>query len=142
MSHEPHTELAVRVRGLQMRYGGLDVLDGVDLDIRRGEVVTLLGPNGAGKTTTIEILEGSRRRSDGHVEVLGADPATADESWRARTGVMLQSWRDHPRWTPRRLLAHLGRSTSPTAPPSARAPARSTASSSRSGSPITPTSAS
>jgi ABC-2 type transport system ATP-binding protein len=109
MTHEPAAPLAVRVRDLRMRYGEVDVLDGVDLDIHRGEVVTLLGPNGAGKTTTIEILEGFRRRSGGHVEVLGSDPATADESWRARTGVVLQSWRDHPRWTPRRLLDHLGR---------------------------------
>jgi ABC-2 type transport system ATP-binding protein len=100
---------AIRVSGLRMRYGTNDVLAGIDLTIARGEVVALLGPNGAGKTTTIEILEGFRRRSDGEVDVLGSDPATADESWRARTGVVLQSWRDHPRWTPRRLLDHLGR---------------------------------
>jgi ABC-2 type transport system ATP-binding protein len=40
--------------------------------------------------------------------VLGEDPARAGETWRARTGVVLQSWRDHPRWTPRRLLTQLG----------------------------------
>jgi ABC-type cobalamin/Fe3+-siderophores transport system ATPase subunit len=40
--------------------------------------------------------------------VLGQDPASATEDWRARTGVVLQSWRDHPRWTARRLLAQLG----------------------------------
>jgi ABC-2 type transport system ATP-binding protein len=99
---------AVQVRGLQMRYGTKDVLTGVDLDVHRGEVVCLLGPNGAGKTTTIEILEGFRMPSAGEVRVLGADPARGSEDWRARTGVVLQSWRDHPRWTPRRLLAHLG----------------------------------
>jgi len=92
-----------------MRYGTTDVLDGVDFHVDRGEVICLLGPNGAGKTTTIEILEGFRRRSDGHVDVLGSDPQTGDEAWRARVGVVLQSWRDHPRWTPRRLLTHLGR---------------------------------
>ncbi len=91
-----------------MRYGDRDVLAGVDFDIRRGEVVCLLGPNGAGKTTTIEILEGFRLRSAGEMSVLDADPATAGEDWRARTGVVLQSWRDHPRWTPRRLLTQLG----------------------------------
>jgi ABC-2 type transport system ATP-binding protein len=91
-----------------MRYGDRDVLAGVDFDVRRGEVVCLLGPNGAGKTTTIEILEGFRLRSGGSVAVLDADPATAGEDWRARTGVVLQSWRDHPRWTSRRLLTHLG----------------------------------
>ena len=73
-----------------------------------GEVVCLLGPNGAGKTTTIEVLEGFRLRSAGEVRVLGQDPADADEAWRARVGVVLQSWRDHARWTPRRLLTQLG----------------------------------
>jgi len=102
------TEEVIRVRGLRMRYGQVDVLQGVDFEVRRGEVVTLLGPNGAGKTTTIEILEGFRMRSAGEVTVLGADPANADEDWRARVGVVLQSWRDHARWTPRALLSHLG----------------------------------
>ncbi|MDF2728667.1 MAG: transporter ATP-binding protein [Acidimicrobiia bacterium] len=103
----------VEVHNLRMRYGSNDVLDGVEFDIRRGEVVTLLGPNGAGKTTTIEILEGFRLRSEGEVSVLGVDPAQADEDWRARVGVVLQSWRDHARWTPRLLLHYLGRYYAP-----------------------------
>ncbi len=101
-------EPIVQVRGLRMRYGTKDVLDGVDFHVDRGEVLCLLGPNGAGKTTTIEILEGFRARSEGHVDVLGSDPQTGDEAWRSRVGVVLQSWRDHPRWTPRKLLRHLG----------------------------------
>jgi ABC-2 type transport system ATP-binding protein len=106
-------DTVVEVRDLRMRYGSNDVLDGVDFDIRRGEVVTLLGPNGAGKTTSIEILEGFRIRSAGEVSVLGVDPALADEDWRARVGVVLQSWRDHARWTPRLLLHYLGRYYAP-----------------------------
>src|SRR5256885_15985282 len=90
--------MAIEVRDLRMRYGTLDVLTGVDFVARRGEVVALLGPNGAGKTTTIEILEGFRMRSAGEVRVLGVDPARADERWRARVGVVLQSWRDHGKW--------------------------------------------
>ena len=105
---ETTTETVVTVRDLRMRYGDHDVLTGVDFDIKAGEVLCLLGPNGAGKTTTIEILEGFRIRSAGEVSVLGEDPATAGETWRARTGVVLQSWRDHPRWTPRRLLTLIG----------------------------------
>jgi ABC-2 type transport system ATP-binding protein len=91
-----------------MRYGDKDVLSGVEFAIQPGEVVCLLGPNGAGKTTTIEILEGFRDRSAGDVRVLGEDPRKASESFRARTGVVLQSWRDHPRWTPRALLDQVG----------------------------------
>lgn len=105
----PTSEQVVLVRGLRMRYGSNDVLDGVDFHIRKGEVVTLLGPNGAGKTTTIEVLEGFRIPSDGEIRVLGVDPTRGDEEWRARVGVVLQSWRDHARWTPRALLTHLGR---------------------------------
>jgi ABC-2 type transport system ATP-binding protein len=103
-----HDGPTVAVRDLQMRYGTHEVLGGVDFDVRPGEVVCLLGPNGAGKTTTIEVLEGFRLRSGGSVEVLGADPADGDDAWRARVGVVLQSWRDHARWTPRQLLAYLG----------------------------------
>jgi ABC-2 type transport system ATP-binding protein len=91
-----------------MRYGTKDVLDGIDFDIRTGEVVALLGPNGAGKTTTIEILEGFRGRSAGSVSVLGTDPERGGEQWRARLGVVLQAWRDHAKWRVRELLHHLG----------------------------------
>jgi ABC-2 type transport system ATP-binding protein len=84
------------------------VLTGVTFTARPGEVLALLGPNGAGKTTTIEILEGFRMRSAGGVSVLGVDPAHGDERWRARIGVVLQSWRDHAKWRVRELLDHLG----------------------------------
>ena len=102
------SDVAAEVRDLRMRYGTTDVLDGIDFDIRTGEVVALLGPNGAGKTTTIEILEGVRARAAGRVTVLGADPAHGGEQWRARLGVVLQSWRDHAKWRVRELLQHLG----------------------------------
>ena len=99
-------ETVLDVRDLRMRYGTTDVLKGVDFTAYRGEVLALLGPNGAGKTTTIEILEGFRMRSAGEVSVLGADPAHGDEAWRARLGVVLQSWRDHGKWRVRDLLTH------------------------------------
>jgi len=101
------------VRDLRMRYGKTDVLNGVSFAAHRGEVLALLGPNGAGKTTTIEILEGFRMRSAGDVSVLGTDPARASEAWRARTGIVLQSWRDHARWQVRELLEQLGRYYAP-----------------------------
>ncbi|WP_084144254.1 ABC transporter ATP-binding protein [Amycolatopsis taiwanensis] len=91
-----------------MRYGSNDVLAGVTFTAGRGEVLALLGPNGAGKTTTIEILEGFRMRSAGQVSVLGTDPARGDEAWRARLGVVLQSWRDHAKWRVAELIEHIG----------------------------------
>jgi ABC-2 type transport system ATP-binding protein len=98
-------------------YGGRAVVNGVNISARAGEIVGLLGPNGAGKTTTIEVLEGFRMRSAGHVSVLGTDPAHGDEAWRARIGVVLQSWRDHAKWHVRELLSHLGRYYAPYSAP-------------------------
>lgn len=101
-------DLVLETRDLQMSYGPNHVLRGIDLRITRGELVVLLGPNGAGKTTTVEILEGFRTPSSGTVEVLGANPQTAGDHWRARVGIVLQSWRDHANWRVRELLAYLG----------------------------------
>jgi ABC-2 type transport system ATP-binding protein len=103
----PDGSAVLDVRGLRMRYGSTDA-DRRTFAARPGEVLALLGPNGAGKTTTIEILEGFRMRSAGDVSVLGVDPARGDERWRARIGVVLQSWRDHSKWRLRELLGHLG----------------------------------
>ena len=114
--------VVIDVRGLRMRYGLADVLRGVEFVARRGEVLVLLGPNGAGKTTTIEILEGFRIRSAGEVRVLGVDPAGGDEAWRARVGVVLQSWRDHGKWRVRELLSHLGRYYAPYGTPERKRP--------------------
>ncbi|MQY39074.1 Daunorubicin/doxorubicin resistance ATP-binding protein DrrA [Streptomyces sp. RB17] len=83
-------DLAVDVRGLRKRYGGVTAVDGLDLGIRRGEVFGLLGPNGAGKSTTVEILQGNRSRDGGEVSVLGADPATGTRAWRSRVGIVWQ----------------------------------------------------
>ncbi len=84
-------ELAIAVQGLRKEYPGHIAVHGLDLEVRRGEVFALLGPNGAGKSTTVEILEGYRRRDAGTVRVLGVDPQRADQSWRARIGIVLQA---------------------------------------------------
>jgi ABC-2 type transport system ATP-binding protein len=83
--------IAVRVRGLVKSYSGVRAVDGIDLDISRGEIFALLGPNGAGKTTTVEILEGYRRRDGGNVAVLGVDPGRERGRLKARVGIVLQS---------------------------------------------------
>ncbi len=100
------TDLAVRVRGLSKRYGDHQALDGLDLDVQRGETFALLGPNGAGKTTAVEILEGHRQRDGGEVAVLGADPGTAGLDWRARIGVVLQSGSDSGALSVTELVRH------------------------------------
>lgn len=81
---------AIVVEGLVKRYGDRNVVDGLDLAVREGEVLAFLGRNGAGKTTTTEILEGYRTRDAGTVSVLGEDPAEAGSAWRAKLGIVLQ----------------------------------------------------
>jgi ABC-2 type transport system ATP-binding protein len=88
MARAPDT--AVVVRGLRKRYGNVEALAGVDLEIRRGEVFGLLGPNGAGKTTLVEILEGHRKRDGGEVSVLDFDPGDNHRELRERIGIVLQ----------------------------------------------------
>jgi ABC-2 type transport system ATP-binding protein len=83
-------EVMVAARGLRCRYGDHLAVDGVDLSVRRGELVALLGTNGAGKTTTVETLEGHRRPDGGGVEVLGVDPFRHRRALAGRVGVMLQ----------------------------------------------------
>ena len=89
---EPRTDdIAIRLRGVRKRYGELVAADGVDLDVRTGEILAVLGPNGAGKTTIVEICEGHRTRDSGEVSVLGVDPAHGTVAWRERIGIVLQT---------------------------------------------------
>jgi len=67
-------EVALSAVGLTKRYGRVVALDGLDLEVRTGEVHAFLGPNGAGKTTTIRILLGLLRKDGGEVSLLGGDP--------------------------------------------------------------------
>ncbi len=99
-------DVAVRVRGLRKEYAGRPAVDGIDLDIVRGEVFALLGPNGAGKTTTVEILEGYRRRDAGEVSVLGHDPGDGDADFRARIGIVLQSTNESAELTVGEMVRH------------------------------------
>jgi len=95
------SELAIDVHGLRKSYttkaGTKVAVDGIDLQIKAGEIFAILGPNGAGKTTTVEILEGYRNRDAGEVSVLGQDPGELghdNREWRNRIGIVLQSTND------------------------------------------------
>ncbi len=102
------SELAIDVRGLRKSYGEFEAVRGIDFEVRRGEVFGLLGPNGAGKTTTVEILEGYRERSAGHVSVLGFDPGRRPRELRARVGIVLQSTGLYRHIRVREALSHFG----------------------------------
>jgi ABC-2 type transport system ATP-binding protein len=92
-------EPVIRVTGLVKRYADITAVDGIDFEVRRGEVFGLLGPNGAGKTTTVEILEGLRAPDAGEAIVLGIDVATDPEPLKPRIGVSLQTASMYPKLT-------------------------------------------
>src|SRR5207302_7727161 len=81
---------ALRCEKLVKQYGTLAAVDGLDLEVRRGECFGLLGPNGAGKTTTVEILEGLSEPTAGSVEVLGLRWERDARGLRQRLGISLQ----------------------------------------------------
>jgi branched-chain amino acid transport system ATP-binding protein len=75
------------VRGLRKRFGALVVTDGVDLDVRVGEIHALIGPNGAGKTTLVAQLAGALRPDSGRIELAGRDVTSLGPSGRVRLGL-------------------------------------------------------
>ncbi len=83
-------EVLVEARGLARHFGPVRAVDGIDLEIRSGEIFGLLGPNGAGKTTVLRILAGVLRPQAGEVRVLGKDPFGKDPSWRSGIGLVPQ----------------------------------------------------
>jgi ABC-2 type transport system ATP-binding protein len=85
------SDLAVEVHALWKAYGEIQAVDGIDLEVRKGEIFALIGPNGAGKTTTLEILEGYRIPDSGSVSVLGFDPTKRSRAFKERIGIVLQS---------------------------------------------------
>lgn len=82
--------LAIRCRNLRKRYADVVAVDGLNLEVSRGECLGLLGPNGAGKTTTIEILEGLNQPDEGDVELLGLRWGRDDAALRQQLGIQLQ----------------------------------------------------
>lgn len=84
------TELAVSLSDVVKEFGDKRVVDGLTLQVRRGEIFALLGPNGAGKTTMIDMCEGFQKPTMGSISVLGFDPAKNPDKVRARVGIMLQ----------------------------------------------------
>ncbi|MFD3353640.1 ABC transporter ATP-binding protein [Streptomyces fradiae] len=82
---------AVSVRDVTKSYGGRKAVDGVCLDVRRGEFFGLLGPNGAGKSTLVEIMEGLRKADSGSVSVFGEAPWPRNTALLPRMGVQTQS---------------------------------------------------
>jgi ABC-2 type transport system ATP-binding protein len=111
-------DVVIRTEGLIKDYatgsrfrgsGSVRALDGLDLEVRRGEVFGFLGPNGAGKSTTIRVLLDQLRPTAGHAEVLGVTPQQGGPDLRGRIGYLPGELTMSGRSTAGDLLRHLAR---------------------------------
>src|SRR5262245_43295423 len=80
----------VEAQGLTKRFDDFVAVDGIDVQVRRGEFFGFLGPNGAGKTPTMRMIACASPVSEGSLTVLGAEPSRAGSAIRARLGVVQQ----------------------------------------------------
>jgi len=98
------TTPAIECRGLEVRYGGVVALDGLDLTVPEGACFGLLGPNGAGKTTTVSVLTTLRRPDAGVAKLLGRDVVAERDAVRSAVGLVFQESTLDPELTPREHL--------------------------------------
>ena len=87
---EPPADSLVYARGLTKRFDGFTAVDGIDVDVWRGEAFGFLGPNGAGKSSTMRMIGCVSPVTSGTLRVLGQDPATNGAEIRGRLGVVPQ----------------------------------------------------
>src|SRR5215218_239195 len=99
-----HPEPAVHAADLTKRYGDVQALDGLTVEIAAGSVFGLLGPNGAGKSTTVKILGTLSRPDSGHATVAGIDVARHPDRVRKAIGLVGQGASSDPMATGRENL--------------------------------------
>src|ERR1700722_7106122 len=113
-AHTPTREIdassaAVLTKGLVRRFGALTAVDGLDLEVRSGEIYGFLGPNGAGKSTLLRMLCTLLRPTAGQAVVAGHDVVDEPQEVRFRIGVALQEAALDDRQSGRELLSLQGR---------------------------------
>ena len=105
----PEGDLALSCSGLVKRYGAVVAVDGLDLEVRRGECFGLLGPNGAGKTTTLRLLLGLIQPDGGELSLLGEPVPERAREARVKIGVVPQMDNLDPDFTVAENLLVYGR---------------------------------
>jgi ABC-2 type transport system ATP-binding protein len=99
-----HSRCAIRVRDLCKRYGSIEAVRGISLEVNAGEIFGLIGPDGAGKTTSLQILAGVMEATSGTTEVFG-EPARA---MRAHTGYLTQAFSLYPDLSVNENIRYIG----------------------------------
>ncbi|HZY68502.1 MAG TPA: ATP-binding cassette domain-containing protein, partial [Devosia sp.] len=82
------SDVILKLEGIASAYGKIDAVKGIDLEVKRGQIVTLLGANGAGKTTTLKTISGLVRARSGRVLFEGRDITAMGAHHIARAGVV------------------------------------------------------
>jgi drug efflux transport system ATP-binding protein len=97
-------DVAIRVAGLSKRYGAVEAVRGIDLEVRTGEIFGLIGPDGAGKTSTFQVLGGVMEATSGGAELLGRPARNA----RPFVGYLTQAFSLYPDLSVRENLRYVG----------------------------------
>lgn len=98
------TDPVITTHGLSKRYGKVTAVDGLDLEVRKGEIYAFLGRNGAGKTTTIRMILGLIRPLAGEVRVFGHQVESSRPEWLRRVGSLVETATAYPNLTVRENL--------------------------------------
>lgn len=94
-----NTGVAVRIKDLHKRYGNTEVLKGIDMEVKSGEVISIIGPSGAGKSTLLRCVNALEMPSSGSVTVYGmdlSDPKTNIDKVREHVGMVFQHFNLFP----------------------------------------------
>lgn len=82
-------DYVIKINHLKKNYGKLKAVDGIDIEVKKGEVFGFLGPNGAGKSTTIRCMMGFNNPTAGTIEIFGHDMKLDSESVKSRLAICL-----------------------------------------------------
>ncbi len=107
--NETSNDRAIIAQGLTKKFGEFTAVNGIDFEVRRGEIFGFLGPNGSGKTTTIRMMLGLLKPTEGTVEVLGVPVLEHPERIRNRVGYMSQRFSLYNDLTVRQNLTFYGK---------------------------------
>src|SRR5699024_12792641 len=103
-----HSEKVLSIRDLTMNYSGNQVLNGIDLEVYKGQIIGYIGPNGAGKSTTLKIMLGLVEGYGGSVEIFDQDIAAGDDSYKRKIGYVPENAEIYDNLTASEYLNFIG----------------------------------
>lgn len=102
------SEIAISIKDLYMSYGSKQVLNGINIEVPKGQIIGYIGPNGAGKSTTVKILLGILTNYKGEVKVLGEDISSESVDYKRRIGYVPETAEMYDNLTAQEYLTFLG----------------------------------